>query len=557
MKISRALLLVVAVQACLLTSHNIMSWQSPPGQPNKSFSDLVTSFYDTIKDSLQEIKQIAYQIPNQLYHYFVPHHAYEYSVANVRFTQIDDIPRQEKKFLKRRTNLIYDDVQKFIGVECTKEEMPRIGLCFSGGGFRSSLMSMGFLQGAQECGLLQTSMYMAGLSGSSYTIAPWIISDKPLDQFRNDLACCLKDGINHISNIEELQTLLDILVKKGLTKQMVCVIDVFGSLMANTFLHNRSTHADPLKLTLSDTHRFLGEGFLPLPVYTAIDGSVYPYEWLEFTPFEIGFKNSYIPTWAYGRKFKNGESTNFVEEQTLGYYMGIFGSAYAINLKEAIRMTIGNLANLTPILPEIIKPAFDSIVSLVMNSPLAEERLFPAVAPNFCYQFENSPRKEHRSIEAADAGIDFNVPLPPLLRKHRGLDMIVIYDASENLEHGKQLFKAQDYAQRHDLPFPKIDYTNMHKNNMSIFRDEDNPDAPVIVYFPRIKNEGYSTCFDPEQCLDSGECGMFSFDYEGELFDHLCDLPRFTIKENINAIKQELAGIIERKRSHSATHATT
>ena len=84
-----------------------------------------------------------------------------------------------------------------------------------------------------------------------------------------------------------------------------------------------------------------------------------PYEWMEITPFEVGssFLKTYIPTWAYGRKFKDGNSTNAPPEQTLGYFMGIFGSAFEISLKDIVRRTTENLTYLGNKLPGFLAQA--------------------------------------------------------------------------------------------------------------------------------------------------------------------------------------------------------
>jgi len=41
----------------------------------------------------------------------------------------------------------------------------------------------------------------------------------------------------------------------------------------------------------------------------------------------------FVKTWAFGRKFENGISTDFAPEQPLEFYLGIFSSAMNSSLE--------------------------------------------------------------------------------------------------------------------------------------------------------------------------------------------------------------------------------
>ena len=55
-----------------------------------------------------------------------------------------------------------------------------------------------------------------------------------------------------------------------------------------------------------------------------------------------------------------------------------------------------------------------------------------------------------------DAGIDFNLPLPPLLS--RDVDIYIACDASNPIEKGKALRLAVEYAQKNGIKFPISDF---------------------------------------------------------------------------------------------------
>ncbi len=59
----------------------------------------------------------------------------------------------------------------------------------------------------------------------------------------------------------------------------------------------------------------------------------------------------------------------------------------------------------------------------------------------------------------------------------------------------KNLRWAEEYMRTKGLKFPPIDYTQADTQVMSIFKDEQDPTCPIVVYFPRIKNDAYSTSF--------------------------------------------------------------
>ena len=129
-------------------------------------------------------------------------------------------------------------------------------------------------------------------------------------------------------------------------------MDIYGAVLVNTLLNDMDSNR--LSITLTESHKNVIKGALPLPIYTAAQTNPDPYEWMEMTPFEVGstFLEAYVSTWAYGRKFKNDVSIDQKPEQTLGYYLGIFGSAFEVNFEDLLRHTILNIARLKDSLPK-------------------------------------------------------------------------------------------------------------------------------------------------------------------------------------------------------------
>ena len=94
---------------------------------------------------------------------------------------------------------------------------------------------------------------------------------------------------------------------------------------------------------------------------------------------------------------------------------------------------------------------------------------------------------------------------------------------------GSEMHCVQEYAQKHQLAFPPIDYTAIATNAVNIFKDENNPQAPVVIYIPRITDYNFFlhfmdypeyapliaqlNMFNVEQCMQSGSCSTFNFEY--------------------------------------------
>lgn len=511
----------------------------------------LVDFYGGIKETLHEVKENLSAIPEALYYTFIGQHPHYNDVAQIRYTETDDICSEEKKYVSSRLPVVKKSLEKLLNVSLEEDKVPKIGLVFSGGGFRAMITTLGFLCGAQHTGLLDSSLYCVGLSGSTWALAPWVASGKPLNDFTHELTNKLTDGVDHINDPYELSELLQIFITKLLCKQFISTMDIYGGVIANTLL--KGFVKNPMLIKLSDSHAGIKDGQLPMPIYTAIQSNLDPYEWMEFTPFEVGssFFKSYIPTWAYGRKFKNGVSTNHSPEQSLGYFMGVFGSAFEVNLKDIVRMTADNLSYYGHQLPEILAKALKKCLQLILASFIGDMRLFPSMLSNFTYLYESSPIPSDKTISLVDAGIDFNLPFPPLLRQARNIDIIIVYDASANVAGAADLRSAELYAHRKGLKFPPINYDAVDKTHVSVFKDVDDPNTPVIVYFPRIKNTNYSPTFDPDHCVEFDYCNTFNFTYKPEEAKLLCGFAEFTIKEHAAVVKQVIEDVLIHKYGYA------
>ncbi len=502
--------------------------------------------YYAVKPVVKEIKQLLFGLPSTLLNDWLLSHPYDQVDATVRFTDNDALCNAENQFMQQRLTRVKLGCEQLLQNEVPNGRVPRIAVCCSGGGYRAMVLTFGFLKGLQDTGLLDCVSYMSGLSGSTWAMAPWVSSKQPLNDFIGTLPKKVCKGLKPISNPSLLDGIAKKLVAKTINGQFLSSVDLYGDILANTLL--RDSGPDRLRTTLSESHAHIVDGSFPMPIYTAITPNADPYAWFEFTPFEVGssYLKAYIPTWAYGRKFKYGQSVNFAAEQSLGYMMGTYGSAYAVNLQEAVHHTQKSLQAFADHFPSAIQNIMQKMVIGLIDSPLDDIRLAPSSLPNYVYKTETRPLNTDKTLTLVDAGIDCNLPFAPLLREERKIDIILTCDASGKITGAPSLRCAQEYMQAQGLPFPPIDYEIASTQIMSVFRDDSNPNCPIVVYFPRIKNETYSATFDPDACKESGYCGTLNFTYSQEQLNELMGLAEFGVKQHADALVALIQEVVSR-----------
>jgi len=475
---------------------------------------------------------------------------YKDKVAFVR--QGNNLCKEEEAFRIRRRNHVKNALENLLHIPVSYYHTPTISLVLSGGGVRSMVASLGTLVGLKRAGILDTITYISSLSGSTWAVAPWMNSNWPIEDIREALIRKLPYGLSHVTQ-KNIALMSNALLTKLAFNEPVTLVDLYGLLLANSFL--QSTGKNQQRIYLSEQRKSLFYGKKPLPIYTAIRGDfATKNEWYEFTPYEIGgaWLGHYVPTWAYGRKFDNGISLDFAPEQPTGFQMGTFGAAFA-----------GNFTDLYNSLETEISSLFvKSLFKTLTNNPLARIRPTAAKVFNFTRGMFSSPLKNYKYMRLADAGISFNVPYPPISgqRPGRKSNIIIFMDAS-NPTNPKEIFtKIKSWANQNNIPFPLINTQNIEKKSISIFHDKTNPHNPMIIYLPLVKDNAeiikaqgdpylqnliqLITPFNLEQCKKLS-CSTLNFSYPINISRQLSGVMEFNVlnarNKIITAIKNYLA----------------
>lgn len=539
---------------------------------------------------------------------------------------------KEQEFLVRRMARVKNALEGMLDKSVDPKYIPKIALCFSGGGYRAMLETLGWLTGAEKIGLLDSSVYMTGLSGSTWALNPWVASRLSLAAYKEQLLLKLsKTLMEHVKSMSTNDA-LEILVtlgKKYVDLQSIGPVDFFGALLAHMLLAGIVKNKQAF--SLADLASVVKMGSYPLVISTASLGGTLNLKYkptFEFSPFEIGSaeiaQGIFIPSWSLGRVFNNGTSQSIVpldlfkyekealstaaelltkrlgaeqeagqeakkkaqaadyfgRQQSLGYLMGIWGSAFALNISDVLfelakkfvpedvcpaegESASGQFKLLKSIFASLLAKTIESLrigsFELKSIAPVArdikryieEENYGAATIPNITHTMANQPLRESPYISLVDGGFDeiegnrLNIAITPLLRKDRDLDVIIIGDSSAILEGAPALRAAEKRAKVLGVKFPKITYEGIDKKPISIFIDENDPSVPIIVYMPAIANPAYSD-FNPITALYTH---TLNFTYTPEQAQTLMGLTEFNITQAAPAIREVVSKALDRKQA--------
>jgi len=198
-----------------------------------------------------------------------------------------------------------------------------------------------------------------------------------------------------------------------------------------------------------------------------------------------------------------------------------------------------------------LKIKFDSLPGNVKGY-----RFLPANVLNPFYS--NTDNK--KEITLVDAGIDINLPIKPLLKPHREVDAIFVFDASDSTENAPELKKA---IEGFNINIKDIDYKKVGEEPVSFLENKNDIHTPLIIYLPLLKsplleesleiikqNVDIKNNFSDEELNELKMLNMqeakntflstFNFVYTNQEFDQLKNIAKFNLLSNLNGIKKRL-----------------
>lgn len=480
---------------------------------------------------------------------------YKDTVATVRTG--NELNTNERVYLEKRQPKVKAAFEKMLGRSLDGKYVPKMAIVASGGGYRAMLGTIGSFSAIDQLGIMNATTYISALSGGTWALASWISTGMSISAFRNYIQKTVEKDI-HVSSIGEAKNIIDMLSVKLGFDEPITIVDIYGGLLANRLLNHFGS--DCQRVYLSQQVERIKNADIPFPIYTAIDArqavSREPH-WYEYTPYEIGspYFGVYVPSWAYGRQFKDGQSIDFAPEQSLGFLMGTWGSAFGVHFGRVWEEIVEKIPGTT----------IKSYVEKKLVDPLTGKRINTTWATifNFMFGMPGKELAERPTIKFVDAGIDFNLPYPPISgeRPERKADIMIFLDFSGG-SLISSMKKIEEYARRKGLKFPQVDYSVLETKTMSVFKDASDPSVPVVIYFSRISEvelwqahkskaefSKYKSIegFDFEKCTNNGACGTTSFKYSAENSQKIMDQMEFNIMAHQDQIVEQINWLIDQR----------
>ena len=413
--------------------------------------------------------------------------------ASVRVS--DKLCEEELAFREKRAQFTKAALARYLDIpEATihPDDVPIIAMCGSGGGLRALVAGTSSYLSAKEHGLFDCVTYTAGVSGSCwlqtlyYSDACQRSHAKLIRHLKNRLGVHIAfppDALELLVSAPTNKYLLAGLVEKakGVPDADFGIVDVYGALLAARLLVPKgelSVSAHDFKI--SNQRRFTDNGSQPLPIYTAVRHEI-PlaeqmdmqdpviaeakarheswFQWFEFTPYELWCEelSAGIPTWAMGRKFENGrtvwrENGLALPEVRVPMLMGIWGSAFCATLSHYYKEVGPFLRGIAGL------AAIDTMITERDNDLVKVHPIDPASIPNFALGMRellppSCPESvfTQKNFQFMDAGMSNNLPIYPLLRPGRNVDILVAFDASADVRTDNWLKVADGYARQRGI----------------------------------------------------------------------------------------------------------
>lgn len=509
----------------------------------KPLADCMGEMCDLLAHPLEHLLQIDHPAINE--------NPYKTTQAVVRIG--NELHPEERAFLQKRRPRVKAALEKMLGESLDGKYIPNIALVGSGGGYRAMFCTTGSLVGADRIGLLNATTYLSALSGSTWAVGTWFATGLPIRQFKKFLIEKAQRSLHEIS-LKEMKLIGEALRVKIAFDQPLSWVDLYGLMLGTVLLSDFGKERH--RVYLSHQAERVADGAWPYPIYTAVRAEENALaEWYEFTPHEVGgsWLKKYTPTWALGRRFVDGYSVDYAPEQSLGFLMGIWGSAFGANVKQIYES----------ISEHIHFSLTQELIEKILLKEIGDDRLTCAELYNFVLGMRK-PITQQEILEMVDAGAypGFNLPYPPISgeRLERKADIIIFLDASASVKNGIVLKEAEQYARAHDLKFPTINYRGIDERAISIFKDEYDPEVPVVIYMPRINDRMFWTAlekpeyahyasyirdFDIEYCVEEDYCSTMNFEYTLDESTRLTMLTEFNMIMCKDAIANAIRWVID------------
>uniref|UniRef100_A0A803TM38 Phospholipase A2 n=1 Tax=Anolis carolinensis TaxID=28377 RepID=A0A803TM38_ANOCA len=531
-----------------------------------------------------------------------------------------DLCPEEQEFLKKRKRVAAAAFKQVLQLEedLQDDEVPVVAIMTTGGGIRALTAFYVHLLTIQSLDILDCISYLAGLSGTTWTMSHlyedpyW--SCKNLEETLSDVHKQVrKNKFFACFSPERLEYYAKDLWQRQQEGHSISFTDLWGLLIESMLRDGENPHK------LTDQQQALAHGQNPLPIYLCLNvkekRSNHGFrEWMEFTPYEIGFQKygAYIPAEYFGSEFFMGQLMKKIPESRICYLEGIWSSVFSLSLMDVWFLTVSSedfweawtrervteigklifcllmqmevtcIAYILPtrtecppnslanVFQDIImwRPAVSVIPNFLKGCPMNNRYLESDFSKWKDCDLDNFPNQLTGSedyLYLVDTAFSLDTSYPPLMRPERKVDLIIHL----NYSSGSQLLplsKASDYFLKQGIPFPKNvprDETEKHVKECYLLGEEEGPESPLVLLFPLVcdtfreyKAPGVKR--SPEEMKDGdidltstlGPYNVYTLRYPEEDFEKLTKLTEYNILNNKDMLLKALHAAVGRKRQH-------
>ncbi|XP_049426796.1 cytosolic phospholipase A2 gamma-like isoform X2 [Epinephelus fuscoguttatus] len=229
-----------------------------------------------------------------------------------RIRQSQSLCAGEQEYVHKRKQVVLESLRR-LGINCAADSVPHIALLASGGGQRAAVGLVGSLYQMEKEDLLDTLLYLGGVSGSTCD---------PQWSANMDTAVSRLSG----PGVELGEALA--WINERSKDEYFSLTDVWGVLTSAGIMKQMDLRHLSDEVSRNATN--------PYPIYSAIEKHCFsdgPIEgkWLEVSPHEAGFTELglFIETSLLGSKFEAGELLEEKPEMDMVTLQGVLGCALA------------------------------------------------------------------------------------------------------------------------------------------------------------------------------------------------------------------------------------
>ncbi|XP_048042708.1 cytosolic phospholipase A2 gamma-like [Megalobrama amblycephala] len=250
--------------------------------------------------------------------------------------------KNEAEFIAERRKSVLQSLKK-LQIECSQNEVPNIALLGSGGGQRAMVGLLGSLVQLQKTGLLDSILYLSGVSGSTWCMAS--LYQEP--DWSTKLETVKDKIIQRLSGPGvSWKEAFDKLKKYYSRKDYFSLTDFWAVMVITSYVKEIDEH------TLTEQwSQHSKDGKVPFPIYTVIDKKCKQRNngdpWFEITPHEAGYSltGAFVDASNFGSKFHRGSKKYQQDEFDMLYLQALCGSALAdeVEIKKLLWQKIKDL----------------------------------------------------------------------------------------------------------------------------------------------------------------------------------------------------------------------